>query len=336
MAKILDEVESARRMDRVNAKLREYNWLFIHPYNQGYEINYLEGLLNENVHNIEQIIFERSAGRFLDIELTITILEGFYKKRPFMKSFGAQIEESIVLCLQKDFAGAIMLLIPVIEGTIRNYLISRKGESGGKAVNMSDLAKAFYHMGEDYAERQMVCFYERHSDREEAFGGLDKNQLKQLRAANKEYFTLWIKQLEDYLIQNLYFNTKNTVDLPDNFNRHNIFHGFEAGEYSFKNFLRLLSCLNFLSWAIGMVEPNCSIFPDVDDSDVLSKWKAYFKLLIVSESMDELKSEILGVRKESFKKYTEDSLFKPLVFSEVIITNVLKANDIYFRKRTKK
>ncbi|MGY0406627.1 hypothetical protein, partial [Pseudoalteromonas sp. SYSU M81241] len=85
------ELELVVRIDKLNSKLCKYNWVFVHPYSQGFEINFFEKLLeNEDDNFIEEKIFERFAKKFLDLKLTITFIEGFYRKRPYLNTFKTQ------------------------------------------------------------------------------------------------------------------------------------------------------------------------------------------------------------------------------------------------------
>ncbi|MCB0371981.1 MAG: hypothetical protein KDD31_03105, partial [Muricauda sp.] len=104
------EIDQIKRIDSLNSKLQKHNWILFHPYNQGFEIGVLERLVEkENNEQLEEKIFEIFARKFLNLGYTISITEGFYKKRPFIKDYSTQIDESIVSCLQKDFSGAIHL-----------------------------------------------------------------------------------------------------------------------------------------------------------------------------------------------------------------------------------
>ena len=105
LSRIHKEIEFVEKIDSLNNKLRKSNWLFIHPYNFGFETKLLEEVIDNE--NAEREIFEIYANTFLDLRTTIAFVEGFYKKRPFLGDFLHIIEKSIVLCLQKDFAGAI-------------------------------------------------------------------------------------------------------------------------------------------------------------------------------------------------------------------------------------
>lgn len=326
--KISQQLKIIQRIDNLNSKLREYNWIFLHPYNQGYEIGIFEKLITIPNKDIEEKIFARFARKFLDLSGTITMVDGYYRKRPFLNDFIQQIEESVILCLQKDFSGAISLLIPTIEGTIRNYLTSKKGITAKNIIKMSDLIIAFEYMTDDYTETIEQYFI---NENNHQLKYLDMNQKEQILKKYKEYFSLWIKQLKEYLSNNLYLDTRKG-NLKDNFNRHNIFHGFGNINYNFKNYLKLINCINFLSWSLGMITKECSILADINEGDLRKKWIEYYKILIISESMNEIKSNIYGYEIESFKKYLDKVFLKPLVISEFFHKQLLKLNDKFLNK----
>jgi hypothetical protein len=329
---ISKEILTISRIDKLNSKLHDYNWIFFHPYNQGFEIDLFEKLVvDSNDKEAEQRIFEQFARKFLDLKLTITIIDGFYRKRPFLSDFIQQIEESVILCLQKDFSGAINLLIPAIEGSIRNYLVSKKGKKAKSVIKMSDLGVAFNYMTDDYVNLQKEYLNNRFGYLQQTGDYLDSNQEKQILKKHREYFCLWIKQLKDYLDNNLYLDTRKTDKITDVFNRHNLVHGLDKIDYSFRNYLRLINCLNFLSWAFGVIRKDCSFLAEVDESETRKKWVEYFKILTISESMTETKSKIYGYKMESFKKYIEKAFLKPLALSEIFHKQLLKINDVFIK-----
>lgn len=329
---ITKETESIYRIDKLNSKLRDYNWFFSHPYNQGFEIELFEKLVdNSDKTMAEERIFEQFARKFLDLINTITIVDGFYRKRPFLNDFIRQIEESVILCIQKDFSGAISLLIPVIEGSIRNYLISKKGDSARTIVKMSDLSIAFKYMADDYINLQKEYLNTEFGYLKQTGEYFDSNQEKQIIKKHKDYFNLWIKQLNDYLNNNLYLDTRKAEKITDKFNRHNLVHGLDNIDYSFRNYLRLFNCLNFLSWAFGVITKECSLFAEVDEEKIREKWVEYFKILTISESILETKAKVYGIEIKSFKKYIDKTLLKPLALSEIFHKQLLKVNDIFIK-----
>lgn len=308
--RIEKDIAIIRRIDSINNELHEFNWLYMHPYNQGFEIRIFEKFLTENKTDIADKIFTREASKFLDLELTIIFLEGFFKQRPFLKNYCQQIEESIILCIQKDFSGAINLIIPTIEGTLRDYLISKKGESARNQIKISDLSKAFDLMTDSYVELQHEYLKNQYGYLKESQNYFDLNQEKQILKKEREYFDLWINQLRQYLNNKLYLDTRKSSILKDNLNRNNIFHAFEQIDYSFNNYLRIFNCVIFLSWAIGVITKECSILSTVENEDVEEKFIEYLKILIISEATTNIKSKIFNRQIISFKPYLNDVLQK--------------------------
>ncbi|MEP3388114.1 MAG: hypothetical protein ABJO02_08000 [Reichenbachiella sp.] len=319
------EIELVKRLDSVNNKLHKFNWIFLHPYSQGMDIEILRKLSLEE--NPEEKILAFYARKFLDLRTTIHFVEGFYKTRPFLKDYISSIRESVILCLQKDFKGAITVLIPVIEGTLRKYLISRKGEQKKHTIDIKELLKAIPILTDEYVERSKNGLKSRHKHSIEANNYLDFNQEKELLKRNRMYFELWMKQLKNYLENNLYLNTKHN-EVQDSFNRHLIFHALEDNiEYSFANYLRLFNSLNFLSWAIGLTNDGCSVLSVANEDEVKSLWVDYLNILIASEALTETKSNIHEKDILSFKPYLDKAVINAIKRPEAIIKKGVKLHD---------
>ena len=322
------QIELIKRIAKLNSKLLDLNWIFFHPYNQGFEVEYFEKIIRDfSGKKAEEKIFEQHARKFLNLELTITFVDGFYRKRPYLSDFADQVEESILLCIQKDFGGAITLIIPTIEGTIRNYLISKKGNSAKSAIKLGDLKVAFKYMADDYVKLQSHYLEQRFGHLKQTDGYFDHNQKKQILKKHRTYFDLWMDQLIKYLNNSFYADTRKSKQLDDKFNRHNLVHGMEHVDYNFRNYLRLLNCLNYLNWAIGEIHKDCSPLAEIEESLVKSKWLEYFKVLIISESITDSKRKILGKEIESFNRFIDKRLTKPLSLSTSIHKQLLKVND---------
>lgn len=306
---IESEIEIIKSLDKVNVRLKQYNWVFLHPYVHGWDIDLLEKILDTS-DNPEKEILGVFARKFLNLVSTIDYIEGFFKTRPFLNHYIQPIQESVVLCLQKDFRGAICVLIPVIEGTLRKYIIDKKGDHKKSEIDMTELLKAFNILTFEYLELQKKYLKQRNNSYINAGQYLDQNQEKHIIGKHKEYFELWLKQLKDYLQHHLYLNTKeNTV--TDNFNRHLIFHALEDDvEFTFGNYLRLFNCLHFLSWSIGNTTEGCSILSVANTKDIYRIWKEYFDVLIISEAMIQTKANIYGYPIENFKQYMDPEYAK--------------------------
>lgn len=312
-------INTVTRLEAVNAKLRQYNWVFLHPYNFAIDITYLGQYADEKS---EEKIFNVFARRFLELRTTISFLEGFFKKTPYLKNYGRQIEDSLILCLQRDFGGAISLLLPVIEGTLRSYLISRNGNDAKSIVGTSLLLKSLDHLVDDYLNLQSDYLRER-----DPVSVPTETQRHSLLEKHRMYVTLWIKQLRDYLENNLYCDTRRP-GRSDSFNRHTIFHGFEEDiKHSFRNYLRLFHCIHLLNWALRNITKGASPLIEIDEQLVMDKWVQYFRILILSESLSEAKAKISGQDSENFRPYLKD-IYKELIDRPAFaISEILKAFD---------
>lgn len=320
------EIELLSKLDSINSYLQQYNWIFLHPYSQGMDIGILQRLITE-AENPKEDILHFFAKKFLDLRNTIHLIDGFYAKRPFLKEYCSSIEESVILCIQKDFNGAINVLLPVIEGTLRKYLVSKQGIEKEKEINMSKLLNAFELMTIDYVDLQKKYLKREYHHLVAINKYFDTNQEKQIIKKHKEYFELWIYQLQKYLQNNLYLNTKHNT-ITDSFNRHLIFHALTQDiEYSFSNYLRLINCINFLSWAIGAGDETCSVLSELDEEDMKNKWADYFNILIISEALTETKNNIYKNPVISFKKYLDPKYLKILEKPEKLVKSAIELNQ---------
>lgn len=324
---INEEIELLSKLNSINLYLQQYNWIFLHPYSQGIDIGILQRLSTKSENPKEEIL-NFFAKKFLDLRNTIHFIDGIYSKRPFLKEYSPSIEESVILCIQKDFNGAINVLLPVIEGTLRKYLVSKQGIEKEQEINISKLLNAFELMTIDYVDLQKKYLKKQYRHLVATNKYFDTNQEKQILKKHKEYFELWIKQLKNYLQNNLYLNTKHNSNITDSFNRHLIFHALNQDiEYSFSNYLRLFNCINFLGWAIGVGDETCSILPELDEEDMKSKWVDYFNILIISEALTETKNNIYKNPVVSFKKYLDPKYLEILRKPEKLVKNAIELNQ---------
>lgn len=319
------EIELVKQLDSVNSELHRLNWIFLHPYSQRMDIEILSKL--SLADNPEDKILAFYARKFLDLRTTIHFIEGFYKTRPFLKDYISSIRESVILCLQKEFKGAITVLIPVIEGTLRKYLVSRQGEEKKHTVDIKKLLKAIPILIDEYVERSKNDLINRHKNALIVNNYLDHNQEKELLKRYRMYFGLWMKQLRNYLENNLYLNTKHK-DVKDSFNRHLIFHALEDNiEYSFSNYLRLFNSLNFLSWSIGLTTDGCSVLSAANEDEIQNLWVDYLNILITSEALIESKSNIYEKDIISFKPFLDITVINAIKRPEAIIKKGVKLQD---------
>lgn len=291
-----------RRLDEVNQKLQSFNWALLHPYSQGGDIGVIERILR-NHEDPGQEILKFFGKKFFQLRPTLHIVEGFLKDRPYLKDHGSTIERSFLLCLQKEFSGAINLLIPVIEGTLRKASETTKGE-----IDMNRLVKALDKLRDKYLILERAYLRNRVShvigDADVYF---DVNQEKQLIAKYREYFDLWTEQFKRFVQNSLYADTR-SQESTDSLNRHLIFHALADNiEYTFGNYLRLFHCLSFLSWAIGSAHDECSVLSNADEALIQNKWVDCMQILAASEALSDVKSHFLGEQMTSFKDYLSEN-----------------------------
>lgn len=290
---LLQFLDRTRKVHQVNKFLRDFNWLFVHPYMIGMDVSQLEKLSFQKTATKEDVL-KIFAYRFMDLRFTTSMIEGFYKRRPHLKSFCHLIDQSVFMCLQRDYAGAINTLLPVIEGSIRSYLNDRNGTHNKKLIGTSGILKAFNYLKDDFLKIKKSYYIGEYQSRDGVFKfDLDSNQIKQLMKYESEYIDIWFSAIKEYFEHSLYLDTRNG-DLIDPLNRHSIFHGFTSDiYYSFENYLKVFNCISFLSWAFGLADVNASVLAVIDDKEEYNiKWKAFEKIRAVSKLTTKIKSSV--------------------------------------------
>lgn len=323
------EIQIIEELDKVNSHLQQYNWVFLHPYSQGGDIDVLRKMISESENPDDEII-SFFARKFFDLRWTTHLIEGFYNVRPYLRDYTPVIRESVVLCLQKDFRGAISTLIPVIEGTLRKCLIDKKGDHKKSEININELLKVINILTDEYVNLQKEYLTEKYDQYIQHGMYMDRNQEDEILIKHRRYFELWMKQLTNFLENKLYLNTKHN-EVSDTFNRHLIFHGMESNiEYSLSNFLRIFNSLDFLSWAIGNTTRGSSVFSVAEENEVEKIKRDYLKILIASEALTETKSKILGPI-ESFKKYIDPKFYNRIQKPIYRFKKVVDRNNRFFK-----
>ncbi|WP_430816554.1 hypothetical protein [Carboxylicivirga sp. RSCT41] len=298
---IQSQINIVKRLDIVNTQLHDYNWVFLHPYSQGMDIEILQNIINTN-DDAEYNIFKFFARKFLDLRNTIHFIEGFFPTRPYIKDYINPIKESVILCLQKDFRGAICILIPVIEGILRKCLVDKDGEHKKHVTDIKELLKSIDRLTDEYVFLQQRYMKSKFLFLINENAYFDSNQEKQILKKHREYYTIWTNQFRNYMSNNLYLNTKK-VSINDSFNRHVIFHFLEDDiDFSFANYLRIYNSIIYLSWAIGLVCEECSILSVANEEVVKYEFANYLNVLFVSESLTDIKSEIYNTELQSFNE----------------------------------
>lgn len=318
------DIQFIEDISNLNEILQSKRWPFIHPYNYVAEIRAIREAITS--HNSEERVFAIYARGFLDLRTTSAFMEGFFKIRPIMKDYIYLVDSSIILCLQKDFAGAINTLIPAIEGMLRDYLVS-KGKESTRLINVDSLLDIERVLSAEYCNIQM-------NNLDPSIDGkLDRNQLKVIKTLHSKYVTIWLRQLTKYLKSSLYADTRITENL-DKLNRHNIFHGFNNDTYySFSNYLRIFNCLNFISWIFGLVYIVQSVLVQADESKINKRWKYYTRILAVNKALESTKIGLLGKdpsRSVDFSIYMDQFLKYPFDKTEKAVKTSFRYTNRYF------
>src|ERR1700679_2886845 len=112
---------------KINKMIKPYKWLFVHPFIQNAWLFRIRDLHLENKLT-EEIVSDTFIRDFYDLERTSSFVDGYCQRSEIIRPFNYYIENSIILAFQKDYAGAINLIIPVIEGVLAKYLTEYKNK----------------------------------------------------------------------------------------------------------------------------------------------------------------------------------------------------------------
>jgi hypothetical protein len=292
-ASLVEQLKEAQWVAGVNQYLKQFNWAFVHPYLVGYNIKSLERMQSEN-SGTKEAVFAIFTDYFFDLRHTAYFIDGYYKERPPLKPFCHLIDQSVILCLQRDYAGGINLLISVIEGSLRHYLVHYHSKEQSKIMRTKDLMQAFELMKKTDYDRKLEYFNRKYHHFQNTPYSFDTNQVKALAGYHRDYMETWFSIIEDFFNHNLYLDTR-TGSVEDKLNRHSIVHGFSSDiYYSLENYLRLFNAIHFLSWVFSMVCPDAKYLPDLDEKEVKYKWKAFEKVKLASDLIAPCKKAITG------------------------------------------
>ncbi len=299
------EIAMAEQYVACSKELMKYNAAFIHPYLAGFEITHLSNMVSaESI--TKQMIFDVFSRSFFNFRTTAFFIDGYFNCRSSLKPFCPLIDQSVFLCIQRDYAGAINVLMPVIEGSLRHYLVNVKGKQNEKVMNTPELLRAFYYLKEDYLQIYRDFYSTGIWKEHNQHFCYEKGQVAALIKLKREYIELWFSILEDYFRHSLYLDTR-TGEVVDKLNRHSIFHGFTSEMYySLENYLKIYNCIIFLSWAFGLADPNATVLSTLEEEEVIYKWKAFEKVRLISNLSVQIKSSVYqkypGFDKIEFEK----------------------------------
>jgi len=268
-----------------NSVLRKFNWHFIHPYIQVYQV---EGILRKHERNelTAEYVNAFFVENFYNLDSTLTFIDGFFKRSVYFEPFNYFIENSLILCFQRDYIGAINILIPTIEGILSGYLTS--------AENL-DLNRNRYQK----IKKSSTYLKERLLEKTEGPADLVEQERK--------YYDDWFEAIEKFFSESLFCST-NDIDPGVDVNRHAIAHSLTLKPYdTLDNYIRLFNILSFLIWAFLQVEGK-SVLNHIDTETFLRKRFLYEDLIKRSE-------RLLSGKKELLKDYP---LCQPMNFERTI------------------
>jgi hypothetical protein len=324
-------IESIKEYNQFNKDLFISNQIFLHPYSQGIDFEQLPKLIKESEDPDEAVLIFFGK-KFFNLRTNLSILHGYCGKQPYLKEYLNTITRSISLCIQHEYQGAISLLIPVIEGTLRKYMVDKFGKKNLTTTSIKELLKAIKTMRSDH----LALFKESLEKECEKFGRkVDANEVKYLSKLQGVYFDLWSEQFEIFIRDYLFKDTRNT-DIQDNLNRHVILHRLKDDiEFTFKNYLRVYHSIFHLSWLINCSQPNGSAFCEPNQETVFNEYVTLLNLLLISESSLFLKERLYGEKTESFNKYLLNDYTKLIGKSSRKIKKILSKSDIDYNGKGK-
>lgn len=293
----IEFINDAKRIIPINQYLEKFNWALFHPYLRGGLMDYFENLMRNNCADKKKV-FTIYAKYFFDLRQTAAYIDGFFKKRHFLQPFCQVIDQSVFMCLQKDYAGAITVLLPVVEGSIRLYLLNGSRIKHNSKINQKELIKSFEHVKEDF--RSVISEYYHSEYAVLAKRGVcySEDQINELIGYRCVFFDTWVDPLHKYIDKNFYFEFgKNEV--KDRLSRNVIFHGVGSDRYyNLENYLKIFNCILYISYVFGTPDLNSKIWLNVELEDIIYKWRAFEKIRAISNLTLDIKSSV-------YKTYTD-------------------------------
>jgi len=283
---IKGRVAVAEELARLNSDLQRFNWMSIHPQLFMTEYNRLLKLA-ANPAATQANVTQVFADLFHDFRVTSLFIDGLLKTVPYIKPFCALVDQAVMMAISRDYAGAIHVLIPVIEGALRKYQVDVKGKQHSQIMRSADLTQVFGFMVEDYLAHRRREFQEKLDS-----CYIDPSKFARLVDLERKYITTWLDMIKGYFQHNLFMDTSRGT-LLDPLNRHVLVHGFSAEvEYSLSNFLKVFNTLLYVAWAFRESDIAIPQRISLQNEDILYKWSAFEKLNIVTQVTSDIKLSI--------------------------------------------
>lgn len=283
-------IKESEEVMAANELLKKFNWKFIHPYIQGGIIKHINELEEKNVLT-ENKVANLFIADFYNLDLTLSFIDGYFNRSKNIEPFNYFIEQSLILCFQRDYIGAINILIPSIEGILSNYLTEfKKLELSNKRFDK--IRKAIYHLKHD-----VIVKYEASLKSYTDINGKDisftPQQIKHLVSQERKYIENWYSIIESFFKDSLFANT-DSITNDDSLNRHSILHLLKKEKYySLKNYIRLFNSLKFLVWVFLRLEGQ-SILNHIETEIFIKKRLQYEAIIGKSNELITHKQVILS------------------------------------------
>lgn len=327
-------IDNLQRVILINKYLENFNWVIFNPYLPGYIINHFEDLQKAGSKDKEKV-FQVFSHFFFDLKQTAFFIDGYFKRRPFLAPFCQIIDQSVFMCLQKDYAGAIAALIPVIEGAIRLYLNSRTNERL-ITVKQKQLIEAFVLVENDFKAAVTAHYAREYSTLGNEGICFSNEQIDVLVTYRCRFFNIWVTPLKNYIDKNFYFEF-NKGTPKDNLSRNVIMHGYNSEVYyTLENYLKIFNCIVYMSYVFGMPDPTSNTLIELSVNDIAYKWRAFEKIRAISETMTDIKASVY----QTYTSFDENEFREKFVVNEMEdifskvskknIENKLKSIDFFF------
>jgi hypothetical protein len=180
-------------------------------------------------------IVRSTLGSFYNDERLATMLLERYSKIIHVKEFAPQIDESIKAFFSGYKIVAVVALVPVVEGIVRKMATRQERDVG----NGTEKLKEEFALLVERERTSPHCFGER---------------------------LVMFEVLRDFISESFLKKTR-FYDGLNSFNRHGILHAIYDQYGDDLNFFRLITLLDLLCFAIGMIEGGVSSFAPETTSD---------------------------------------------------------------------